>query len=153
VLLPVAVTYTINPASPGVLTAKTSGAAPQAAEDDTSLAQRTLQCVAHRRRVPGVWPAAVVHALRAADGAYPVVDHRRRRQRDAQARPAAGGRLQHRHGAGLHRARRRGRTGGRRPGRRAAKAVGAADLRRAVRWRCRCSTSTSCSFPAPCKAA
>jgi thiol:disulfide interchange protein DsbD len=53
---PVAVTYTINPATPGVLTAKTSGAtpaaasaatvagaAPQAAEDDTSLAQRTLQ--------------------------------------------------------------------------------------------------------------
>jgi thiol:disulfide interchange protein DsbD len=52
---PVAVTYTINPAAPGVLSAKTAaGAVPavaaarttqaaQAAEDDTSLAQRTLQ--------------------------------------------------------------------------------------------------------------
>jgi thiol:disulfide interchange protein DsbD len=42
---PVAVTYTINPTAPGALTAKTAGAAPaaQVAEDDTSLAQRTLQ--------------------------------------------------------------------------------------------------------------
>ncbi|MYM25632.1 protein-disulfide reductase DsbD [Duganella sp. FT135W] len=52
---PVALTYSVNPAAPGVLTAKTGSDAPAAAatatatataaehEDDTSLAQRTLQ--------------------------------------------------------------------------------------------------------------
>lgn len=50
---PVVVTYTVNPAAPGVLTARAADAAPApsaapkavvaTAEDDTSLAQRTLQ--------------------------------------------------------------------------------------------------------------
>ncbi|KAF1858260.1 hypothetical protein Lal_00014761 [Lupinus albus] len=91
------------------------------------------QRVAHRPRVPRVRPAAVVHAVRAADGADPVVDHRRRGQRLARQglHPRAG--VQPGHGARLHDARRRGGPGRRRPRGRAAKAVGAADVRRAAR--------------------
>ena len=72
-----------------------------------------------RRRVLPRRHRAVVHALRAADGADPVVDHRRARAARARRARARGFALSRqllaRHGAGLHRARRR-----RRPGRRRA---------------------------------
>jgi hypothetical protein len=66
-----------------------------------------------RRRVPRCRPAARLHALRAADGAYLVFHHRwPGRPGVAPARLQHGAGLFARHGAGLHRVRR-----GRRPAR------------------------------------
>jgi thiol:disulfide interchange protein DsbD len=85
-------------------------------------------------RLPARRAAAVVHALRAADGAHPVVDHRGA-VRARFARPGFLARLVVFAGDGdrVHRLRRRCRLARRRLGRSAAEPVGAGRLRLAAR--------------------
>ena len=86
--------------------------------------------LADRRRVLHRRPAALADAVRAADAADPVVDHRRpRRAGLARARLRARAALFARHGARLHRLRRGRRPRRRRPGRGAAEPVGARRVR------------------------
>jgi thiol:disulfide interchange protein DsbD len=151
------VTYTINPASPGVLTAKTSGAAPQAAEDDTSLAQRTLQSGSAWRIggaflvfglllsfTPCVLPMVpILSSIIVGEGSVT-----RKRGAALAGAYSIGMALVYTAlgvAAGL-----------------AGEGLAGALQKPWVLltfgallfcWRCRCSTSTSCSFPAPCKAA